>query len=90
MWSVSDPNNPVLLADDLAYTEASVNDRQASQQILGLDFDQDGEPDQLFALDLGGSEFAAVYIGNRDDDQGNNPFLLVHREDGSAEIIDPG
>jgi hypothetical protein len=89
LWEVSDPENPVPLLEDVDFgVSATLPDLPAGPIQVGVDIDDDAQPDVVFSVDttpLAGGQINAY--ANNDGD--GNVALVAQLADGTVLPIQP-
>lgn len=86
IWNITDPNNPTPLIENFDYgAEVTTELPTGVAFVLGVDVDDDANPDVTFNIPDTLTGFVGVYATNDTD---GTPFLFAHLEDGTTVRVD--
>jgi hypothetical protein len=87
IWNITDSSNPSPIIENFDYgvAQAAIELPLNTAFVLGVDVDDDANPDAVFNIPDNLTGFVGVYAVTDD----NGPFLLAHLEDGTTARIDP-
>jgi len=89
IWEISDPAAPVALLEDVDYgVNATLPDIPAGPLEIGIDVDNDAEPDLTFSVDVTPLAGAQLNVFANNDAEGG-VALVAQLPDGSVLAIDP-
>ena len=88
IWNITDPSSPTPIIQDFDYGTANeaVELPLNTAFVLGVDVDDDANPDAVFNIPSTLTGFVGVYAVT---DATGAPFLFAHLEDGTTVRIDP-
>ena len=87
IWNITDAANPAALIPDFDYgAEVTTELPTGIAFVLGLDVNNDADPDAVFNIPDSLTGFIGLYAVN---DVDGNPSLLAHFEDGTAVQLNP-
>ena len=86
IWNITDPSNPTPLIENFDYgAEVTTELPTGVAFVLGVDVDDDANPDVTFNVPDSLTGFVGVYAANETD---GTPFLFAHLEDGTTVRLD--
>ena len=87
IWNITDAANPAPLIENFDYgTDVTTELPTGVAFVLGVDVDDDANPDVVFNVPDSLTGFVGVYAANETD---GTPFLFAHLEDGATVRLDP-